>query len=158
MFRELTRKKQKLTQEDCIEVLKNETRGVLSVNGDDGYPYALPINHYYNEEDGKIYFHSGKIGYKIDALKKDDKVSFCVFDQGVRSPGQWYYVVKSVIVFGRIAIIEDPDRIVDITTRLSHKFTDDEDYIQEKNKKDLRNTYLLELTPENMCGKLVKER
>ncbi len=158
MFRELTRKKQKLTQEDCIEVLKNETRGVLSVNGDDGYPYALPINHYYNEEDGKIYFHSGKIGYKIDALKKDDKVSFCVFDQGVRSPGQWYYVVKSVIVFGRIAIIEDPDRIVDITTRLSHKFTDDEDYIQGEIKKDLRNTYLLELTPENMCGKLVKER
>ena len=138
MFRELTRKKQKLTQEDCIEVLKNETRGVLSVNGDDGYPYALPINHYYNEEDGKIYFHSGKIGYKIDALKKDDKVSFCVFDQGVRSPGQWYYVVKSVIVFGRIAIIEDPDRIVDITTRLSHKFTDDEDYIQGEIKKDLR--------------------
>ena len=144
--------------EECLQILKTEKRGVLSVNGDDGYPYGMPIDHFYNEEDGKIYFHSGKIGYKIDALKKDDKVSFCVFDQGVRSPGQWYYVVKSVIVFGRIAIIEDPDRIVDITTRLSHKFTDDEDYIQGEIKKDLRNTYLLELTPENMCGKLVKER
>ena len=46
MFRDLTRKKQKLSLEECKEILKQEVRGVLAVNGDGGYPYALPINFY----------------------------------------------------------------------------------------------------------------
>ena len=57
MFREMLRKKQALTEEECIRILKEEPRGVLSVLGDDGYPYGMPLNHYYCEEDGKIYFH-----------------------------------------------------------------------------------------------------
>ena len=61
MFRELTRKKQQLTLNECKEILKNEVRGVLAVNGDDGYPYALPINFHFDEENNKIYFHSGKV-------------------------------------------------------------------------------------------------
>ena len=69
MFREMLRYKQALSEEECIEILKKELRGVLSVLGDDGYPYGMPINHFYNEEDGKIYFHSGMQGHKIDAMK-----------------------------------------------------------------------------------------
>ncbi|MBQ4576633.1 MAG: pyridoxamine 5'-phosphate oxidase family protein, partial [Firmicutes bacterium] len=82
MFRELTRIKQQISTEECIQVLKEETRGVLSVNGDDGYPYGMPMNHWYNEEDGAIYFHSGKKGYRPEVLKKDNKVSYCVYDKG----------------------------------------------------------------------------
>ena len=54
MFRELVRKKQALSREDCIDVLQKESRGVLSVVGDGGYPYGAPMNHWYNEEDGDI--------------------------------------------------------------------------------------------------------
>ena len=79
MFRELTRKKQKLSEAQCKVILKQELRGVLAVNGDDGYPYALPINFYYDEANNKIYFHSGKVGHKMDALSGCDKVSFCVY-------------------------------------------------------------------------------
>ena len=57
MFRELVRKHKELPKDVCIEVLKNETRGVLSVLGDNDYPYGMPMNHFYNEADGKIYFH-----------------------------------------------------------------------------------------------------
>ena len=35
MFRELVRKNKQLSNESCIELLKTETRGVLSVLGDD---------------------------------------------------------------------------------------------------------------------------
>ena len=48
MFREMLRKKQELSKEECIEILKKEKRGVLSVLGDEGYPYGMPINHYYD--------------------------------------------------------------------------------------------------------------
>uniref|UniRef100_UPI0040562397 pyridoxamine 5'-phosphate oxidase family protein n=1 Tax=Agathobacter sp. TaxID=2021311 RepID=UPI0040562397 len=157
MFRELIRKNKKLSQEECIQILKSETRGVLSVLGDDDYPYGMPMNHFYNEEDGKIYFHSGNIGHRLDALRKHSKVSFCTYDRGYQNDGEWAWNVKSVIVFGKIEIVDDLDRITDITTKLSYKFTQDEEYILEEIAKHAHRTLLLELTPEHMCGKLVQE-
>ena len=129
MFREMLRKKQQLTQEACIEILKKEPRGVLSVLGDDDYPYGMPMNHYYCEEDGKIYFHSGKNGHRVDAIKRCDKASFCVYDGGFRREGEWALNINSVIVFGRIELIEDQEKIYEIARLLSYKFTNDEEYI-----------------------------
>jgi len=80
---------------------------VLAVNGDDGYPYALPINFYFDEENEKIYFHSGKVGHKLDAIASSDKVSFCVYDKGYHKDGHWSLNIRSVIIFGRIHIMED---------------------------------------------------
>lgn len=157
MFRELLRKNKKLSVEECVYILKTEKRGILSVNGDNDYPYGMPMNHWYNEEDGKIYFHCGNVGHRLDALQKDNKVSFCTYDEGYRNPGEWALHVKSVIVFGRVKIVDDSDRIVDITTKLSYKFTQDEEYIKEEIKKHAHRTLLLELTPEHICGKLVEE-
>ena len=157
MFRELIRKNKKLSMEECINILKNEKRGILSVNGDDGYPYGMPINHLYNDEDGKIYFHCGNIGHRLDALKKNSKVSFCTYDAGYRKPGEWQLNIKSVIVFGKIEIVDELDRIVDITTKLSHKFIQDDEYIKTEIENHAHRTLLLELTPEHICGKLVEE-
>ncbi len=157
MFRELIRKNKQLPEEICIEVLQNETRGVLSVQGDDGYPYGTPMNHWYNPENGRIYFHCGKVGHRLDGLRRCDKVSFCVFDKGVKPEGEWAYQVRSVIVFGRIHIIDDLQQITDIVTKLSYKFTQDDDYIRKEIEQSGAATLLLELIPEHMCGKLVTE-
>ena len=89
MFREMMRKKQELTQEECISLLKSEMRGVLSVLGDDDYPYGMPLTHYYCEEDGKLYFHGGKKGHKIDAMKRHSKASFCVYVGVFHREGDW---------------------------------------------------------------------
>ena len=157
MFRELLRQKKKLSMEECVHILKTEKRGVISVNGDNGYPYGMPMNHWYNEEDGKIYFHCGKIGHRLEALQKDAKVSFCVYDEGYCNPGQWALQVKSVIVFGTVEIVDERERIIDITTKLSHKFTQDDAYIQKEIENHAYRTLLLVLTPEHICGKLVEE-
>jgi len=157
MWREMMRIKQQLSKEDCIEILKNEPRGVLSVLGDDGYPYGMPINQFYCEEDGKIYFHSGKKGHKVDAIKRCDKASFCVYDQGYRREGEWALNIRSVIVFGRIEIIEDTEKVYEISRRLSRKFTDDEAYIEHEIVKSGPRTLMFALVPEHMTGKLVNE-
>ena len=157
MFREMLRKKQQLTQEACIEILKKEPRGVLSVLGDDGYPYGMPMNHYYCEEDGTIYFHSGKNGHRIDAVKHCDKASFCVYDGGFRREGEWALNISSVIVFGRIELIEDQEKIYKIARLLSYKFTNDEKYIEHEIQKSGPGTMMFALVPEHMTGKLVKE-
>ena len=157
MFREMLRKKQQLTQEACIEILKTEPRGVLSVLGDDGYPYGMPMNHYYCEEDGNIYFHSGKNGHRVDAVKHCDKASFCVYDGGFRREGEWALNINSVIVFGRIELIEDQKKIYEIARLLSYKFTNDEKYIEREIQKSGPGTMMFALVPEHMTGKLVKE-
>ena len=157
MFRELLRKNKQLSETECVELLKTETRGVLSVIGDEGYPYGTPMNHWYNKEDGAIYFHCGNVGHRLDALRKNNKVSFCVYNQGVRPDGEWAYRVKSVIVFGKIDILDDMDLIADITTRLSYKFTQDEEYIKREIEQAGHRTLLLRLVPEHMCGKPVTE-
>ena len=157
MFREMLRKKQQLSQEECIRILREELRGVLSVLGDDDYPYGMPLNHYYCEQDGKLYFHSGKCGHKIDALKRHDKASFCVYDKGFRKDGEWALNIKSVIVFGRIEFITDRETIYRVSAELSRKFTDDEAYIAHEIEHSGPGTAMFALIPEHMTGKIVNE-
>ena len=155
MFRDLTRKKQALSIEECKEILKQEIRGVLAVNGDDNYPYALPINFYFDEERGKIYFHSGKVGHKLDAIKANDKVSFCVYDKGYHKDGHWSLNIKSVITFGRIYIVDDwTDELM---VKFCKRFTSDMEYINNEIKNYKSNTAVLCLDIEHMTGKLVNE-
>lgn len=157
MFREMLRFKQALPREECIDILKREKRGVLSVLGDDGYPYGMPINHFYCEDDGKLYFHGGRKGHKIDALRRCDKASFCVYDEGFRREGEWALNIKSVIVFGRVEFVDDHERAMELARRLSRKFTDDEGYIEHEIQSSGPGTLLFALVPEHISGKLVNE-
>jgi len=157
MFRELVRKKKQLSLEACNYILRTERRGVLSVIGDNGYPYGTPMNHFYNEQDGCIYFHCGKLGHRLDSLRACDKVCFTVYDSGKRAAGDWAMDVNSVIVFGRMEIIDDMDQIVDISTRLSRCFVQDEEYIKSEIENHGHLTLLLKLKPEHICGKRIHE-
>ncbi len=157
MFREMIRKKQQLSHEECVQILKSEPRGVLSVLGDDDYPYALPINYWYCEEDGNIYFHCGKVGHKLDAIRRHDKASFCVYDQGFRKEGEWALNIRSVIAFGRMEIIGELDRVIDICRRLSAKYTSDTEYIESEIQASARATLCLKMQVEHMSGKIVNE-
>lgn len=157
MFRKMQRIRQQLTQEECVEILKKEPRGVLSVLGDNGYPYGMPMNFWYDSLTGKLYFHGGKTGHKIDAIRNCDKVSFCVYDQGYRREGEWALNIKSVIVFGRIGTVEDENTALEISRKLSYKYTSDPDYIEEEIRKAGPATLCLELIPEYITGKLVNE-
>ena len=137
--------------------MKNELRGVLSVLGDDDYPYGMPMNHFYCEQDGKIYFHGGKAGHKIDALNRHDKASFCIYDSGFRKEGDWALNIKSVIVFGRIEFVDDEDIMYRMSEKLSRKFTDDDEYIAQELKNAGPRTLMFALVPEHISGKLVNE-
>ena len=157
MFREMRRKPQALSHEEIVDLLKTETRGVMSVQGDDGYPYGVPINHYYNEEDGRLYFHGAKFGHRVDAVRRDPKVSYCVFGQDERKDGDWAYYVKSVIVFGKAVLIEDQDEIMRICDKLCRKFPCSEEYIKGELEKDTKNTLLIAIDIKDINGKLVHE-
>lgn len=157
-FRDLTRKKKQLPEEDCVALLQKEKRGVLSVLGDGGYPYGTPLDHYYDADENTLYFHCGRVGHRLDALKSCDKASYCCVEAGEPIEGDWALRVRSVIAFGRVEVIDDYDKVVDITTKLSRRFTDDEDYIRDEIRRFARATLLLALHIEHLCGKVVEEK
>ena len=157
MFRQMRRFKQQIPEEECIDVLKTELRGVLSVIGDDGYPYGMPLDHWYSEADGKLYFHCAREGHKLDAVTRNDKVSYCVMDKGFRKDGDWSLNIRSVIIFGRMKVVEDEEKKREICTNICRRFTDDEEYLQKELKNAFPRVCCLELTPEHMTGKLVNE-
>ena len=157
MFRTMRRFKQQISKEECIRILQEEKRGILSMHGEDGYPYGIPMNHWYNPEDGKLYFHGAKTGHKIDAITKDNRVGYCVHDAGYRKEGEWALNISSVVVFGRISLVTDEEKAKEIGTHLCRKFTDDEVYIQKELQNALPRAQCLELTIDHMTGKLVNE-
>ena len=158
VFRPVARAKQALSEEDCIRILRQEKRGFLSVLGDENYPYTLPINHWYDPEDGKLYFHSGMAGHKIDAMRRWDKASFCVLEQADTDGDGWSLYYHSIIVFGRLEIVEDHDRALEISRKLSYQFTDDRDYIEWEVAHAGHRVLCFSLTPEHITGKRVHEK
>lgn len=84
MFREMRRFKQQVSQDECKKILKDEKRAAFSVIGDEGYPYTIPINFYYEEADHTIYFHGAREGHKMDAIQKCNKVCLTTWNQGFK--------------------------------------------------------------------------
>ena len=105
MFREMRRNKQTLSLDESVAVLNHGTSGVLAVSGDNDYPYAVPLSYVYHNS--KIYFHCAKSGHKLDAIARNEKVSFCVIDQDNVVPQKCTTYFRSVIVFGKARILED---------------------------------------------------
>ena len=105
MFRELRRKNQQLSETEARSILKNGTYGVLSVQGDDGYPYGVPMNYVYGDD--AIYFHCAKEGHKMEGFQRSDKVSFCVVGEDEVIPEAFSTAYASVIVFGRASVVTD---------------------------------------------------
>ena len=157
MFRNMRRFKQELSHDECVRILKEQPRGVLSLMGDDGYPYGIPIDYWYSEDDNKLYFHGAGEGHKIDAIKRCDKASFCVYNEGYRKEGEWALNISSVIVFGRMSIVEDKDKVTEICTNICLKFTDDEAYIEDELRRSGSRVCCLAMSVEHISGKLVKE-
>ena len=151
----MRRFKQQLSEEECLEILRTAKRGVLAVLGDEGYPYAVPLDIVY--EDGKIYFHCAKEGHKLDAILREPKCSFCVLSEGVPEPDSWWFHFSSVISFGKIAIMEDPEAIREKLILLGRKYMPTEEEIQTDILKNGPRANVLELTIEHMTGKRVKE-
>ncbi len=158
MFREMRRFVQNATKEECDEILTSEWRGVLSVIGDDMYPYGIPMDFYYDKENNKIYFHGAKEGHKIDSIRKNNKVCFTTYDKGYKEEGEWYFRITSVVVFGKIKEVSDEDTIMYALDKIGHKYMPDEETIVNTITKHKKNTLVLELDIEHISGKHIKEK
>lgn len=120
MFREMRRSRQQLSSAECEQILYRNTSGVLAVIGNEGYPYAVPLSYVY--DGSAVYFHCAKSGHKLDAIKKNCKVSFCVVDKDEIVPEKYTTYYRSVILFGRASTITDRDEMLYAIEKLAVKY------------------------------------
>ncbi len=157
MFRAMRRKKREISEEAAKELLFQEKRAVLAVNGDDGYPYAIPVNYFYDREQEKIYFHGSKAGHKVDALKKSDKVCFTVYGNEQKKD-DWAPYLQSAVVFGRCHLLEGRELTEEKVRELAKKYYPNEEEIEEEIAKDIMGVQLYEISIEHISGKQIHEK
>lgn len=157
MFREIRKKKNKISIEAAKELLKNERRGVFSVNGDDGYPYGVPVNYIYCEDEDKIYFHGAKAGHKVDSIKKCDKVCFTVYGNECIKAEEWAPFLQSAVVFGRCRLIADQDEAVELCRMFAGKYYPDMKLVDEELAVSGKAVQMFEISIEHISGKEIQE-
>lgn len=156
MFREMRRKKQLLSNEETIKILELCTSGVLGVIGDDDYPYTVPVSYAF--KDGKLFIHSSKQGHKIDSIKKNDKVTFCVIEKDEVIQQTFTTHFRSVSIFGRARILtDDSDRRYALESLVEKYSPDYIDEGQQEIEKEWDRVCLIEVKVEHMTGKAAIE-
>lgn len=129
---------------------------MLAVLGDDGYPYTVPINYYYT--DGKIYLHCAKTGHKLDAIKKEQKVSFCVVARDDILQKKYTTLFKSVVAFGKAEILTDENEMRSSVTSLAGKYCPDcLEGIPAEVERGFGILCMIKINIEHMTGKQGKE-
>ena len=157
IFRPMRRIRQQMTEEDCLRVLAGNRRAALAVHGEEGYPYAVPINFIYLPEERQVCFHCALEGHKLDALRSDPKVCLTLWTDGeMQEDG--FYDVESVVVFGRAECVADEARREAIARRLGEKYFPDPEMTERDIAQALHRAEIVAVTIDHMTGKRVHEK
>ena len=159
MFKPIRIKINEIDRAATEALLQSNRRGIIAMNGVEGYPYAIPINYFYNCDKKKIYFHGAKAGHKVDALKASDKVCFTVYgDEHIDESEPWAPYVQSVVVFGRCRLLEAGPESIARLKEFAMKYYPDEALADDQIARNGRATQMFEITIEHMRGKQVQEK
>lgn len=158
MFRPIRRKKRELSLEATEQLLRRARIGVLAVNGENGYPYAVPVNFLFVPEEQKIYFHGARAGQKYDAISACDKVCFTVYGEEVVRQEAWAPFVQSAVVFGSCRKMGMGPETLGKLKALAMKYYPEEALAQREIEKDGMAVQMFEITVQHLCGKEVQEK
>ena len=151
-FREMRRRRQQLSTEEAVAILQKSTAGTLALLGDNDYPYAVPLSYVY--QDGRIYFHSALTGHKVDAVRKNEKASFCVIEQDDVQPKKYTTFYRSVIAFGRVHVVDDEAEKMCMARMLGNRYNPNDDVaLSRELESGLSRMLMIRLDIEHLTGK-----
>lgn len=154
MFKEMRRKDREIFDEEIDEILSNGEFGTLSTISENGYPYTVPLSYVYYKN--AIYFHCASEGHKLENIKKNSKVSFCVVTGTEVLPDKFSTKYKSVVAFGEASEVEDGFKetiLIQIINKYSKGFLDKGKKYIEKGK---NNTKIIRIDINYITGKARK--
>ena len=154
MFPPMRRARQALPPEECGDILRRGSCGVLALAGQDDYPYALPISYVWDGGD-RLYFHCAKTGHKLDAIARNPRASFCVVGQDIVAPLEYTTHYRSVIAFGVMTAVENPGEMRAALELLGRKYAplDSPEHLAAYIEKDWAGVRVLALEIRHLTGK-----
>ncbi len=158
MFRPIRKKTNEISMEAAEQLLVESRRGILAMNGVEGYPYAIPLNYYFDKEARKIYFHGAKAGHKVEALRACDKVCFTVYGNETVKEEAWAPFVQSVVVFGRCHLVEAGPEALEQLKQFAMKYYPEEPLVDEEIARAGTAAQMFEIEIEHLSGKEVQEK
>ncbi len=155
MNKTIRRQDRKLNDSEAIEILQKGEYGVLSMCTTDNEGYGIPLNYaLYNN---KIYFHCAIEGSKLDYLRTNNNVSFCVVGNTEVMPSDFSTLYESVVVFGATSEVEGEEKreaLMHIIKKYSGNFIQEgKDYID----KSYDGVKVIKLSIESITGKARKQ-
>jgi len=156
MSHEIRRKDRELPEDEAYAILRKGGDGVLATMGEDGYPYAVPMNHVL--EGGALYLHSAMEGHKLDNLAFCDLVSYCVVSARAVVPAELSTNYRSAVVFGRAVHVTEPEEKRRGLMALLHRFAPNhmENGLKEL-ERDFDRTAVLRIDIHRITGKARKQ-
>ncbi len=106
-FREIRRRERALSEAEAREILARADHGVLATAGEDGWPYAVPLNHVLFGD--VLYVHCALQGHKLENIALHERVSYCAVASATVVPSIFSTMYESAIIFGRAALVTDED-------------------------------------------------
>ena len=151
MFRDMRRSKQLLSEEDTRAVMGRCTNGALACLGDEDYPYSVPLSYVYYKD--KIYFHSAKVGHKVDAITKNEKVSFSVIDEDTIVSEEYTSYFRSVIAFGKARIVEGEEWVEGFRALVEKYSGDQPEEAKMKEIAECKQSLIIAIDVDHITGK-----
>lgn len=149
----MRRKNQALETRQIEEILERGTAGTLALIDEQGAPYAVPLSYVWHR--GRLYFHSAREGHKVQAIRANPAASFCVIDQDQVVPERYTTYYRSVIVFGTLALVEDPALALEAIQALGRRYAParEEQALAAEIAQNQGKFLVIELTPQRITGK-----
>ncbi len=120
----------------AIEIIKNNNCGILSTSSLDAIPYGCAINYFFIQEDNAIYFHTKRVGTKMDNIKNNPKVSLFILENSKIIPDRFITHYESVIVKGKASVITDEklmrEKLIQLCNKLAPNSIDRREEVIEK--------------------------
>lgn len=154
-FHEIRRQDRLLDDERIFELLEKTEYGFLSLGeSDNGYAYGIPISFAFDKKSNSLYFHCAPLGHKLENMKKNNKVSFCVVGNTRPIPSKFATVYESVIVFGIVNIQPSDEEKRFALRKLVNKYCPEfielgENYME----KSFQRTHTFSISIDRITGK-----
>ena len=147
----MRRKDREMIQSEAIGILQNGEYGILSMCTPTNEGYGVPLNYVFYGN--AVYFHCALEGSKLEYLRNNNKVSFCVVGKTKVLPATFGTLYDSVIASGIASEVdgdEKQDALLQIIMKYSADFVPEgRDYID----KLIGKVRVIRLSVESITGK-----
>ena len=152
MIHDMRRIDRELGETEARAIMARADHGFLATIGEDGWPYAVPLNHVLDSD--LLYVHCALSGHKLDNIAHEERVSYCAVASATIIPEQVTTHYESAIAFGRASRVEDAAEKRHALELLGRRFCADfPEQVAEEIRKDGPKTTVVRIRVERITGK-----